>query len=259
MCEMLGLSAKRRLPANGILRAFFSHAEQHPHGWGLATFPDGGAPSIDKEPICASRSALLKGRLDDAPIEERTLIAHIRFATVGHLEYANCHPFSAADNRGRIWTLAHNGTIFNGPELNDYIGIQCGDTDSERVLLHLIDRIDREQIRLGRSLDEEERFGTLAAVIAELSKGNKLNLLIFDGEVMYAHTNFRDTLYMWQQPDAVLFSTRPLSVGTWEKVPFTRLVAVRAGEVVREGESHGNEYIYNPEDYRFVYMNFARL
>ena len=165
MCEMLGLSAKRRLSVNGILRTFFSHAEQHPHGWGLATFPDGVAPAIDKEPVCASRSAFLKGRLA-APIEERTLIAHIRFATVGHLEYANCHPFSAADNRGRIWTLAHNGTIFNGPELNDYIGIQYGDTDSERVLLHLIDRIDREQIRLGRSLEEEEILESATVGIA---------------------------------------------------------------------------------------------
>ena len=170
MCEMLGISAKRRLSANGILRTFFSHAEQHPHGWGLATFPDGEAPAIEKEPICATGSTYLKGLLE-MPIEERTLIAHIRLATVGHLEYENCHPFTATDNRGRIWTLAHNGTIFNSPELNDYISIQYGDTDSERVLLHLIDRIDREQIRLGRSLDEEERFGILAAVIAELSKG----------------------------------------------------------------------------------------
>ena len=258
MCEMLGLSAKRRLSVNGILRTFFSHAEQHPHGWGLATFPDGGAPVIDKEPVCASRSAFLKGRLA-APIEERTLIAHIRFATVGHLEYANCHPFSAADNRGRIWTLAHNGTIFNGPELNDYIGIQYGDTDSERVLLHLIDRIDREQIRLGRSLDEEERFGTLAAGIAELSKGNKLNLLIYDGEVLYAHTNFRDSLHFLMEDGAVTLSTNPLSQGDWQPLPFTRLIAIKDGEFVREGTSHDNEYIYNPEDYRLVYMNFARL
>ena len=258
MCEMLGISAKRRLSANDILRAFFSHAEQHPHGWGLATFPDGEAPVIDKEPICASRSAFLKGRLD-APIEERTLIAHIRFATVGHLEYENCHPFSAADNRGRIWTLAHNGTIFNGPQLNDYVGIQYGDTDSERVLLHLIDRIDREQIRLGRALDEEERFRTLAAVIAELSKGNKLNLLIYDGEILYAHCNFRGTLHVRREADVLMFSTSPLSGEGWEEAPFTSLVAAKDGEIIRTSPPHGNEYIHNPEDYRLVYMNFARL
>ena len=258
MCEMLGISAKRRLSANGILREFFSHAEKHPHGWGLATFPDGGAPAIDKEPVCATRSAYLMDRLD-TPIEERSLIAHIRFATVGHLEYSNCHPFSTADNRGRVWTLAHNGTIFNGPQLNAYMGIQYGDTDSERVLLHLVDRIDREQIGLGRALDEKERFGTLAAAIAELSKGNKLNLLIYDGEVMYAHCNFRGTLHVRREEGLVMFSTRPLSGEGWEETPFTSLVAAKDGEIVRTSPPHGNEYIYNPNDYQMVYMDFARL
>ena len=258
MCELLGFSSKKKRRQNDLLRAFYSHAEAHPHGWGLATFPDGGAPAIDKEPICASGSTHLKSRLD-APLEERTLIAHIRFATVGHLEYANCHPFTATDSNGRIWTLAHNGTIFNGPELNDYIGIQYGDTDSERVLLHLIDRIDREQIRLVRSLDEEERFGTLAAVIAELSKGNKLNLLIYDGEVLYAHCNFKGTLHVRRETDAVTFSTRPLSGEGWEEAPFTSLIAAKDGEIIRTSPPHGNEYIYNPNDYRMVYMDFARL
>lgn len=258
MCEMLGISAKRKIRANDILREFYSHAEQHPHGWGLARFSDVGVPSIEKEPTTASDSTYLRHRLE-RPIDERMLLAHIRFATVGHLEYANCHPFSAADNRGRIWTLAHNGTIFNGPELNDYIGIQYGDTDSERVLLHLIDRIDREQIRLGRSLEEEERFGTLAAVIAELSKGNKLNLLIYDGEVLYAHCNFRGTLHVRREADAVTFSTRPLSGEGWEEAPFTSLVAAKDGEIIRTSPPHGNEYIYNPNDYRMVYMDFARL
>ena len=40
MCEMLGLSARRRRTANVTLREFFAHAERHPHGWGLARFPD---------------------------------------------------------------------------------------------------------------------------------------------------------------------------------------------------------------------------
>ena len=258
MCELLGISSRRKRRQNDMLREFYSHAEAHPHGWGLARFPDGGAPSSEKEPVSAAHSALLERLLAD-PVEERSLVAHIRLATIGHVEYENCHPFAAADNRGRIWTLAHNGTIFNGPELNDYIGIQYGDTDSERVLLHLIDRIDREQIRLGRSLGEEERFGTLAAVIAELSKGNKLNLLIYDGEVLYAHCNFRGTLHVRREADAVTFSTRPLSGEGWEEAPFTSLVAAKDGEIIRTSPPHGNEYIYNPNDYRMVYMDFARL
>ena len=258
MCELLGFSSRRKRRRNDLLREFYSHAESHPHGWGLARFPDGGAPLVEKEPVCATHSAFLAGLLA-APVEERALIAHIRLATVGHVEYENCHPFTAADNRGRTWTLAHNGTIFNGAHLNDYMGIQYGDTDSERVLLHLVDQINVAQNHRRHALDETERFDVLTAAITELAQGNKLNLLIHDGEVLYAHCNFRDTLHVWRDVDAVTFSTCPLSTGTWEPVPFTSLVAVKDGEIVRTSPPHGNEYIYNPEDYRLVYMNFARL
>ena len=258
MCEMLGISAKRRREMNAVLREFFSHAERHPHGWGLARFGDGRAPSIEKEPVKATESELLGGILGDR-IEERALLAHIRFATVGTREYANCHPFSGADDSGRVWTLVHNGTIFSGAVLNDYIGLQFGETDSERVLLHLIARVNRAQSSRGRPLTGAERFDILSSAIAALAKGSKLNLLVHDGEFLYAHTNFRDSLHYLEEDDAVTFSTCPLSDGDWKPVPFTRLVAVKDGEFVREGTPHRNEYIYNPDDYRLVYMNFARL
>ena len=258
MCELLGMSARRRRAVNVLLREFYSHAEAHPHGWGLARFSDAGVPSMEKEPIKATESAYLKNRLSE-PIEEKTFLAHIRFATVGHLEYKNCHPFTTVDNRGRMWTLAHNGTVFSGAALNDYMGIQYGDTDSERVLLHLVDRIDHAQNHRRHALDADERFDVLLSAIAGLAKGNKLNLLVFDGEVLYAHCNFRDTLYVRREDDAVTFSTRPLSDGRWEPLPFTSLVAAKDGEIVRTSPPHGNEYFYNPEDYRLVYMDFARL
>ena len=258
MCEMLGISAKRRREMNAVLREFFSHAERHPHGWGLARFGDGRAPSIEKEPVKATESELLGGILGER-IEERTLLAHIRFATVGTMEYANCHPFSGADDSGRVWTLVHNGTIFSGAVLNDYIGLQFGETDSERILLHLIARVNRAQSSRGRPLTGSERFDILSSAIAALAKGSKLNLLVHDGEFLYAHTNFRDSLHYLEEDGAVTFSTCPLSDGDWKPVPFTRLVAVKDGEFVREGTPHRNEYIYNPDDYRLVYMNFARL
>ena len=80
-----------------------------------------------------------------------------------------------------------------------------------------------------------------------------------DGEALYAHVNFQDSLYFLQDENAVVFSTCPLGAGNWKPVPFTRLVAVQDGEFVREGGPHGHEYIYNPEDYRLIYMDFARL
>lgn len=258
MCEMLGVSSRERRRLNELLREFYSHADAHPHGWGLALFPAGGAPSVEKEAVCATKSECLE-KLLSVPIEERLAIAHIRLATIGHIEYANCHPFTAIDNRGRIWTLAHNGTIFSGAELNPYLGLQYGETDSERVLLRIVDRVDREQARLGRALDDEERFDVLLAAVSDLAKGNKLNLLVSDGEFVYAHCNFKGSLHVRREPGSVTFSTRPLSGEGWEALPFTSLVAAKDGEIVRTSPPHGNEYVYNPNDYRMLYVDFARL
>lgn len=258
MCEMLGISAKRKVRANDILREFYSHGERHPHGWGLATFSDNAAPLVEKEAIKATESEYLKKRLAE-PVEESVLLAHIRLATVGHLECCNSHPFTAADNCGRIWTLEHNGTIFNGAQLNRYMGLQFGSTDSERILLRLVDLVNERQIRLGRALDEKERFDVLESLIVEHAGGNKLNLLVYDGEILYAHTNFRGSLHVREHDGALVFSTKPLSGDGWRELPLTRLIATKDGEIVREGTAHDKEYIYNPNDYRFLYMDFATL
>ncbi|MBR1920985.1 MAG: class II glutamine amidotransferase [Kiritimatiellae bacterium] len=255
---MLGISARRKVSANAILREFYSHAERHPHGWGLALFPDGRDVQIEKEPVKATESVYLAHRLD-APIEEKALIAHIRLATIGQLEYANCHPFSQRDAAGRTWTLAHNGTIFLSILLDRQMEAQAGDTDSERILLHIVAEMNREISRRGRALDEGERFDVLARAVAALAEGNKLNLLVYDGEVMYAHSNFRDSLFFRETDDAVQFSSRPLAGDGWAGVPFLRLVAAKGGSLTREGAPHGHEYHYDPGDYRFVYMNFANL
>ncbi len=257
MCELLGISSKRKKDRTRILREFYSHAEEHPHGWGLARL-DGESPIIEKEPFKATASEALMNILADG-VEAQTLIAHIRLATIGNLEYSNCHPFTARDNSGRTWTLAHNGTMFRGEELNRYYSVQFGETDSERVLLHIISLVDEAQRRLERALNGQERFGLLETIVSRLAKGNKLNLLIHDGEVMYAHSNFRGALHCRKDEDSLAFSTKPLSEGDWTPLPFTRLVAAKDGEIVREGASHGNEYIYNPDDYRCLFMDFARL
>ena len=55
MCELLGFSSRKKRRRNDLLREFYSHAEAHPHGWGLARFGDGHAPSIEKEPVKATK------------------------------------------------------------------------------------------------------------------------------------------------------------------------------------------------------------
>lgn len=257
MCELFGISSAKKIRVNDLLREFFSDSDKCPNGWGLATFQD-GAPSIEKEPIKASKSVYLRERLRPK-MEASILLAHLRFATIGGMEYDNSHPFMRRDAQGRSWVLIHNGTIFDYPALSPYQYRQDGVTDSERILLYLVDQINRKQAAAGRGLDGTERFALLDAVVSDMSRGNKLNLMIYDGELLYVHTNYSNSLYVSENGETAIFCTVPLKVGCWRPAPFTTLCAYRNGRRVFQGVRHGHEYVDNDGDLKYLFADFANL
>ena len=190
MCEIYGFSGNREKELNSDLREFYSHANEHPNGWGLALLGR-QETQIMRETKRADQSEYLHELLSES-IVAKTALAHIRLATIGNVEYENCHPFVGTDNSGRSWTLIHNGTVFENDRLNKYVFLQKGETDSERILLYILESINEASAKLGRPLNAEERFQILDGIVNSSSPKNKLNLLIDDGELLYAHTNFRD-------------------------------------------------------------------
>lgn len=257
MCELFGISSENSCQINEYLREFFSHSNAHPHGWGMACM-EGNQVQIEKESIQAAKSNYLKERLSQ-PVLVKNAFAHIRYATIGNVDYRNCHPYTKKDAGGRQWTLIHNGTIFDFEPLNKYVGLQNGDTDSERILLYIVDLMDREQRRLRGKLNGEERFWLLDSVIKEMSGGNKLNLLLYDGELLYVHTNYRNSLYQLEKDNQILFATVPLGREEWRPVAFTTLLAFRQGRKVFSGTDHGNEYQDSEENMKFLYSIFSDL
>lgn len=257
MCELFGVSAGNITRLNSFLKTFYSHSSKHPHGWGLALFNNGGA-EIKKGKESAADSVFLKERLD-RPAEAQVCLAHIRYATIGNVEYVNCHPYFRKDNMGRTYTLIHNGTIFDYPLLNKYVNTQLGETDSERILLYILELINKKQREIKRPLDDEERFSLLDNIISDMSKGNKLNLIIYDGEYMYVHTNYKNSLYYLSRDNATFFSTTPLDEEDWKNVPFTTLLAYKEGKLIFKGEEHNNEYIQNDESVKLLYQIFSNL
>ncbi|MEE1227407.1 MAG: class II glutamine amidotransferase [Lachnospiraceae bacterium] len=257
MCELFGFNSRYPYVINEYLKTFFSHSIHHPHGWGLACLDDGEC-SLEKEPIKAADSHYLKERLT-MDINSRTVLAHIRYATIGNLGYKNCHPYSGNDSSGRRWTLIHNGTIFQYEPINGYIHIQAGTTDSERVFLYLIDQMNLAMNKKGGPLNEEERFDVLDAMIVDMAKGNKLNLMIYDGEQLYVHMNAPDTLHYFRKRDFIMFATTPLSKYGWEDMPLNTLYAFKEGRPIYKGTTHDGSYIMNPEDYKYLYQEFANL
>ena len=255
MCELFGLTAERDIYVNDYLKEFATHSEEHPHGWGLAVFRNGSV-TLEKEPVKASKSDYLKHRLS-RPIEAKNIFAHIRLATIGSFEYANCHPFVWDDVSGRTWTLMHNGTLFDTKYIDKYFNLQEGTTDSEGVLLYIVDEINR---RGGaENLTPEERFEILDDIVVRLSKRNKLNMMLYDGEIMYVHTNNKGTLNELRGDGFRIFATSPLDRRHWEPVKMNVLKAYRDGEEMFTGTDHGNEYVDNIEDLKLILATFSGL
>lgn len=257
MCELFGVSSLNKVPVNQYLKEFSSHSVRHPNGWGMAMFY-GNSVSLEKEPVPAYQSVYLRERLRH-PFEARNMIAHIRLATRGNMEYENCHPFVMRDNCDRTWTLAHNGTIFDCPAMQDYVYTQEGQTDSERILCHVIACVNDRQAQLGRALTSEERFRLMDDLVCQVAPHNKLNLLIYDSDQLYVHTNYANSLYIKQWDSTALFSTVPLDRGAWRPVKFTTLLAYRDGKQICCGTDHGQEYKDNPRDMHLLFVDYSGL
>ena len=241
MCELFGISAKTPIDARNYLKTFYGHSSKHPHGWGLMREMD-GKPEIFKEPVCATGSRILNGIIQKTE-PQTNLLAHIRLATVGSIKYDNCHPYTGFDMSGRRWTLIHNGTIYSGIQLSRYLHEQTGDTDSERIFLYLIDEINKEMILNDAPLTAERRCRVVDRIAGQLSPRNKLNLIIYDGELLYAHKNMKDTLMYKEIDEGVIISTQALDDGPWQQFPMTQMIAFKDGKRVFEGKIHGNEFI----------------
>ena len=240
MCELFGVCTPRPIRCNELLEEFFSHGERHPDGWGMASFRHRESPEIYRSPESSHQSGFLRRYLTST-MEREAFMAHIRHATAGRVCMSNTHPFALADRSGRIWTLAHNGTIFRSCLTEPYAAVQRGSSDSERILCCLVAEINRRIARRGRSLPSRQRFAVIEELVHRLCPHNVVNLLLHDGELMYVHTNRVGRLHM-NSSRGFIFSTQPLGVGSWTPVPLNTLLACRGGRLVFRGREHGHTF-----------------
>ncbi|MCR5104696.1 MAG: class II glutamine amidotransferase [Eubacterium sp.] len=257
MCELFGVTANRRVKINDLLKIFFGHSNEHRNGWGLA-FLDDNSVSIEKEPTRASDSLYLKNRLTGR-IETSRCMAHIRRATVGDVCFSNTHPFTKRDEAGRTWVLVHNGTIFESPILSAYQYTQEGTTDSERILLYIVDQMNKHYISELNGFDANERIQLIEKIIRRLAPENKLNIMLYDGDYFYVHKNERETLYKSERNGSVIFSTHPLQDSGWEEVPQNQLLVYKDGILVHTGQKHDHTYVQTEEKTKLLYLGFAGL
>ena len=81
----------------------------------------------------------------------------------------------------------------------------------------------------------------------------------FDGEILYAHTNYRGSLHYRKDENGVTVSTQPLSRENWKNMPLTTLLGFKNGELVFTGTNHGNEYFFDQSAYEPLYLAYSGL
>lgn len=194
MCRLYGFRATEETKVECTLahaqNSLMAQSEQdmagetHGHGWGIATYED-HHPRVERQAWAAYHGEHFRDTAER--VYSRTVIAHVRKATVGPAAIENTHPFSHAE-----WAFAHNGTVPRFAELRDRLldamtaehraGV-AGLTDSEHVFHYLLSLID--------AAPEEPLLHTLRAGLLQIVSWCRdadpdarigLNVLLTDGE-----------------------------------------------------------------------------
>ncbi|HTQ39764.1 MAG TPA: class II glutamine amidotransferase [Pirellulales bacterium] len=120
-----------------------AHGESHIDGWGLASYADDGVPHITKSLLPAFSDPQF-GEVSRT-VTTKTLVAHVRQASVGSAALVNTHPFIY-----ERWVFVHNGTLQDfaarRKPLFDAIPYDLrtmirGETDSECVFFFWLSRL----------------------------------------------------------------------------------------------------------------------
>ena len=109
MCRLFGQVTDAHRDAQEPLcsaeNALRVQSHRHPHGWGVAWYPDrSGAPEVRRGVMAAHADVDFCDAARRA--RSRVVLAHVRDASIGAVALRNTHPFV----EGR-WVLAHNGTV----------------------------------------------------------------------------------------------------------------------------------------------------
>jgi glutamine amidotransferase len=185
MCQLLGMNANTPTDVMFSFTGLATRAHEHKDGFGIAFFEGCGLRLfVDHVSARVSPVAELVKRY---PIQSDNVIAHIRKATQGRTALENTHPFMR-ELWGRYWVFAHNGDLKDfHPRLHAAFR-PVGDTDSERAFCWLMQELSKSHAGVPSI---EETTLTLAELVAQLNAHGTFNMLLSNGQALWAHGSTR--------------------------------------------------------------------
>ncbi len=208
MCQLLGLNCATPTHARFSFPGFCRRGgatDEHADGWGIAFFEGRGLRHfVDHDSAAQSPMAAF---LQSYPLKSTNIIAHVRKATVGPVALENAHPF-VRQLWGRHWVFAHNGDLKDyHPRLHTQFQ-PVGSTDSERAFCWLMQELAKSHASLP---SVAELTLTLRELVPQVRRHGTFNLLLSNGDALWAHCSTRLHYLVRQHP----FQTARLKDHDW--------------------------------------------
>lgn len=187
-------------------------------------------------------------------VQSKLILAHVRVASIGEDKLVNCHPFHRVSNSTEYVGMAQ-GTLPYFHKLNTGKFKPYGDTDTERVFLHVLAQIQNQNIG-----DEwtVENFQWLAGLLKHINECAGFNAIMSDGRYMFCFADKYNSGLYSTEIDApfdditlhddcckikitgernpavriVAVSSNPLSCHDWKKLPEGALTVIRDGVII---------------------------
>lgn len=199
MCQLLGMNCNTPTDVTFSFTGFAQRGgrtDHHGDGWGIAFFEGRGVRHfVDHQSACDSPVARLIARY---PIKSRNVIAHIRKATQGEVALENCHPF-VRELWGRYWVFAHNGDLKDyAPRLHGQFR-PVGSTDSEQAFCWLMQELAKAHASVP---PVQELTATLRELVPQVARHGTFNMLLSNGEALWAHGSTKLCYIVRQHPFA---------------------------------------------------------
>lgn len=186
MCQLLGMNANTPTDVTFSFTGFAQRAGRtadHTDGWGIAFFEGRGVRHfVDHARALDSPVAELIRRY---PVKSCNVISHIRKATQGAVQLANCHPF-IRELWGSYWVFAHNGDLKDfRPRLHAHFH-PVGGTDSEHAFCWMLQELSKAHAAMP---PVAELTLTLRDLAARIAPHGTFNFLLSNGEALWAHAS----------------------------------------------------------------------
>ena len=228
MCEIYGFCGSVPTRLNVYTNEFWLHSRVHQDGFGYY-LQDKNDFYVNPKSAMTYISDLRK-----KDFTSKLALFHIRFKTHGPASVENCHPFIKKDVHGVEWSLIHNGFI-EDTHYTDALGtLQNGETDSERILLSIVEAVNGVYEHAWIDNESEMRcfvYTIIEQTIKDMSHLGKINLIFTDSLTnnMYVYMNAQ-SLYYLNKKSGIHVSTTKLSNEDWISVTPNKLHIFNNGE-----------------------------